>query len=348
MMNQLVYYHPLALGGHQQPFHRCINPMISALSRAPELTWPTDMNYLVQFPMPKLSKTIADFRTISHARISNIMKQAANKTVCVLWSGGIDSTYILTLMIELGYAQQLLKEKRLLIGLNTDSIRENPTMFTNILLKHFSTCLVTSSDLLDTIDINRVILTGEMADNLVGSLTMKSCTDFYNDFSTINNPIEFGISWLTRKLNPNDNDSVRIFLNELINTSPIELSTTHDLFWYINFNLKWQAVNYRIVSHSRTQEHGNYLIQSLVHFFNTEDFQQWSMHTGHRFEGSSWSDYKKVLKQQIFSVNRDVEYLKHKTKYPSLPSLLRHRDTFDFVYVDPNTNHYTFTKDRII
>ena len=107
--------------------------------------------------------------------------------------------------------------------------------------------------------------------------------------------------------------------------------------------MKWQAVNFRIVSHCSNQETGNKLINQLMHFFNTEDFQHWSLTEGHYFTGTKWGDYKLCMKEPIFKVTNDSNYFKYKTKHPSLPGLLRYKDTFDFIYKENDS--FVFTKE---
>jgi hypothetical protein len=335
----LVYYHPIAIKD-KQPFQRVINPLISVLDRTKRV-WPK-YDYLNLFPMPeKFSKK--DFHELACARIRELTDH--NLPVKLLWSGGIDSTYIACLMIDLGIMDQLLAENRLQIGLNADSIKENPVFFERFLNKYLSVT-VQSDVILKNPKDDEIIITGEMADNLVGSLTMKSCVDYYNDFSVIHESWKNrGMTWMSRNLSAEEKPILYDFIEETVAGSPVELTTSHDLFWYLNFNFKWQAVNFRIVSHAVNEQVGNQLIKNLSHFFNTRDFQEWSLTEGHYFSGSNWSDYKSVMKKYIYQVNGDVDYFKHKTKFPSLPALLRYKDTFDFIYKDGDS--YLFRKQEI-
>lgn len=339
---KLVYYHPIAIKD-KHPYQKTINPCISVLDRTKN-TWPK-YDYIKMFPMPQLESKREDFIQISTERINEIVNE--NKHVNVLWSGGIDSTYIMTLMIELGILKKLKDENRLTIGLNQDSIKENPNFYDKYLKSTYIGELVQASNILNNPKDNEVIITGEMADNLVGSLTMKSCVDYYNDFSVVHKKYGTAVDWICRKLQDSEKSIIVEFVEEQISNSPVEIVTCHDLLWYLNFNLKWQAVYFRIVSHCNNDDNGNKLITNLRHFFNTDKFQQWSLHTGHHFDGTSWKDYKSVMKNEIYKVTRDREYFINKTKHPSLPNLLRYKDTYDFIYFDSKTNTYKFTKEMI-
>ena len=336
----LVYYHPIALV-NKEVFQKCVNPLISVMDRTAN-KWPS-FKYLNMFPMPIVSNATPNFMSLSVARIHELTDH--DQHVNILWSGGIDSTFIMTLMIDLGIAQKLYSQDRLTIGLNQDSIRENPVFYEKFINPNFGSCVVQANHLLTNPQFDQVTITGEMADNLVGSLTMKSCVDYYNDFSIVHQPMRKSIEWLARNLKGDDVNLLEEFIEYTVNKSPVELITCHDLLWYLNFNFKWQAVNFRIVSHAADEEVGNQLIKNFKHFFNTDDFQQWSLKEGHYFTGDNWGDYKKVMKEQIYQVTNDLEYFKYKTKHPSLPALLRYTDTFDFIYEFNGT--YKFTKTQL-
>lgn len=337
----LVYYHPIALV-EKEVFHKTVNPLISVLDRTAN-HWP-DFDYVNMFPMPGISGNCPDFMELSVKRIRQLTLEH-DKHVNILWSGGIDSTFIMTLMIDLGIADELVKQNRLTIGLNLDSIRENPVFYEKFIKQRFSKQVVQANHLLVDVKPDEVIITGEMADNLVGSLTMKSCVDFYNDFSVVHKPKEIAIEWLSRKLDDYDKVKLQEFIEFQCANSPVELRTSHDLLWYLNFNFKWQAVNFRIASHAKDENTGNLLISNLKHFFNTAEFQQWSLQEGHYFTGRNWGEYKQVMKKQIYAVTSDLEYFKYKTKHPSLPALLRYKDTFDFIY--ESNGVYKFTKTQL-
>lgn len=337
---KLVYYHPIAVKD-PHPFQRVVNPLISVMDRTVRV-WP-EYDYQNMFPMPEVAAQCPDFAKISIERAFALAQQPG--PVTILWSGGIDSTYVMTVMIEQGLLEMLKREGRLRIGLNLESVRENPVFYEKFIVPDYIDCVVQADQVLKHPDDYGTIITGEMADNLVGSLTMKSCVDYYNDFNIVHEPYGRAIDWMCSKLNDElDRKILQEFVEQTISYSPVKIKTNHDLLWYLNFNFKWQAVNFRIVSHCDGPEVGNKLINQLHHFFNTEKFQQWSLQQGHYFHGKSWRDYKMVMKDQIFRVTNDNGYYANKTKFPSLPGLLRFRDTYDFIYHDSVNDKYIFTK----
>lgn len=336
----LVYYHPIAIT-NKHPFQKCVNPLISVMDRTTN-HWP-NFEYKNLFPMPMAQAFEPDFMEISISRAMELTSGQEN--INILWSGGIDSTFILCLFESIGILSKLKNSGRLIIGLNGDSIKEYPGFYQKFLLKNYGDCLVQANTILENPLAGETIITGEMADNLVGSLTMKSCVDYHNDFSIVHKNKQIAIDWLGRNLVNDEREILREFIWNVCENSPVELMTCHDLLWYLNFNFKWQAVNFRIVSHATNGIIGNILINNIKHFFNTEQFQQWSILRGHYFTGDSWKDYKIPLKKHILDVTGDTSYYMNKTKYPSLPSLLRFKDTFDFIY--ENNGGYEFTKKMV-
>ena len=54
---------------------------------------------------------------------------------------------------------------------------------------------------------------------------------------------------------------------------PVEIETIFDLFWWCNFCFKWQDVDSRMIfTFSDTSDW-----RSTISFFNTENFQKWSI-----------------------------------------------------------------------
>ena len=90
----LIYYHPIALK-NKHPFHRCINPLISVLDRT-ENSWP-NFKYQNLFPMPLIPQK-QNFLELSYNRVKEIVNTSSHVTV--MWSGGIDSTTMVTAFLK--------------------------------------------------------------------------------------------------------------------------------------------------------------------------------------------------------------------------------------------------------
>jgi hypothetical protein len=62
-----------------------------------------------------------------------------------------------------------------------------------------------------------------------------------------------------------------------------------------------------------------------VHWFDSNDYQQWAMNSNNVGEklGSTVSEYKLAAKKYIYSVDNNSHYFKFKTKMPSIDMINR-------------------------
>jgi hypothetical protein len=71
-------------------------------------------------------------------------------------------------------------------------------------------------------------------------------------------------------------------------------------------------------------------------FFDTPNFQKWSVNNHDKKIGTTWKSYKGELKQFVFNFNKDKVWFTHKTKVQSL----RMGVTAQFVIMDSNYQLY--------
>ncbi len=349
----LVYYTPFSLykslppnfGGIERSFSSMFNPSISLMDRSGATSIPP-IPYRNLFPFLQWSNA-ASFESICIRKFDRILRDVIQnkKKLVIFYSGGIDSTLIACLAIS--HPKFSLWKNSIILALTEESIRENPTFWNDTLRTCFGDRIVSASRFGQLIsDDQNVCLTGEFADNIFGSLTLKS----YIDFSGIDNSIEqpfasTGLEWMLDKIpNQGDRDQCKNMVESILKTSPRDLQSNHDCFWWLNFVLKWQAVRFRLVSHARTPEMVNAMASRVMHFFDDDEFQNWAVMTSEQKVHDSWASYKLPAKSLIYKINRDRDYFLYKTKYPSIPGLTRYANMHDFIYLDEATNAYTARK----
>ncbi|CAK9077117.1 unnamed protein product [Durusdinium trenchii] len=105
-----------------------------------------------------------------------------------------------------------------------------------------------------------------------------------------------------------------------VDRCPVKISTTFDLLWWLNLACKWQTVCLRLFQRRPSLSWAD--LKRIVHFFQTEDFQQWSFRPEHHAakmpDHQRWSSYKQPLKEYIFEYTQDTNYFEHKLKAGSL------------------------------
>jgi hypothetical protein len=353
MTQKLVYYTPHVLFNipeiastyaKEAAFCSMFNSSISLIDRTGALDIPpVDCLVLDRIPEYKMPDS---FRAISEDRWQGIVDQIEQgKDIVIFYSGGIDSTLIVCLaLMHVDWAKHA---KHVHLAFNEDSVRENPKFFEEWIIPQFGDRLINASEFHTLIQDDRyVCVTGEFADNIFGSLTLKSYMDSTGDFNAIHKDFnQTGLPWLLAKIKDLDQvENCREMINVLLDQSPIELRSNHDGFWWLNFATKWQAVKFRLVSHAPTADLVDVMAKRVLHFFETAEFQQWALYTDEEKVQSDWYSYKLPAKKLILECNGDMEYFKYKTKYPSIPSLTRYSNMFDFIYLDESTGTFSASK----
>ena len=244
------------------------------------------------------------------------------KPIELFWSGGIDSSGTLIALLETKSNSDVLN-----IRYTQDSIDEFPLMWEKM-VKDKNNPLSHKEMLDDSLFENHNIIkiTGECGDQCFGSDALHANLDKHaDDWESI-------FTWPNGKLFSRKSDSpedtqknyehkknqLAKILFEHVDNSPVEIKTVFDLFWWCNFCFKWQDVDARMIfTFSTTAEW-----QSTLSFYNTEDFQRWSIVNHDIKHGGTWETYKQPAKEYINKYIKDENYRKNKTKEPSLVKIL--------------------------
>lgn len=314
-------------------FLRMFNPWISLSDRTGTLNVPgIEIHNNSPMPSPGLAMS---FEACANQRMSDIIarfKQDENlDKLVIMYSGGIDSTLIVCLLIASPYWNDI--RDHVLLAFNEDSQIENPDFFKQVILPNFGHCLINSNRFYDIVSNPRYLcVTGECADNLFGSLTLKSYMDSTLNYNDIHNPWTTGsLVWLLDKVKEHRDEREQMLYN-LVNVCPIPLDSNHDFLWWLNFTMKWQAVKYRMSMHAPTAEQAVAMARQVVNFFDTEEFQRWALYTKEPKLGDTWASYKLPAKKLIYDIWPNQNYLLHKTKWPSLPTITRYNNAWGFLW----------------
>jgi hypothetical protein len=109
-------------------------------------------------------------------------------------------------------------------------------------------------------------------------------------------------------------DNIQSFLDK----APFEIKTAFDFYWWVNFTLKWQTLNMRITSLNSniTAEK----LASVYNFYDSTDFQIWSMVNHDLKIKDTKESYKYVMKDVIYNFTGDADYRDYKLKESSGPT----------------------------
>jgi hypothetical protein len=225
------------------------------------------------------------------------------KDIVLLWSGGIDSTVAFYALVSAGIEFSVcmsptsVKEYPMLAEqIQNDVIATDDRMFPTLLSYAFIKEM--PEGFLD----NKLIVTGEIGDQLVGSILMLNYTDEQRHMP------------YTEVL---DSDVYRLFddvIKNLVNTNSLTLG---EFLWGMNFIFKYQDVLNRIPNKSFFGTNS-----IAFNFFDSIPFQVWSINNYKQNANfDKQTDYKKAYKQYIYDVNNDEIYFRYKRKVGSLAQI---------------------------
>lgn len=236
----------------------------------------------------------------------------------ISWSGGIDSTVMIISILQTWPAEEL---KKIHILLSHTSVQENPSVF-DLCIARFplvsSLGNITNRLLLHT---DALMVTGELGDQLFGSDIIAPAAASLGDSVIRGNYKDLAPKiidlWVGQE---GKGRAIFEHFHPIVEECPFPVRTTHDFFWWMNFSQKWQHVKYRFVELCEWDLHAKYGEQ-LLHFFDTPEFQRWSLDNHDLKIRSTWQSYKFAAKEFIVAFTKNKDDLRQEKK-PSIA--LRH------------------------
>lgn len=298
------------------------------------------------FPMPSLKTERRSFSDLCDARAQELLQHAQNLGVdmYVFWSGGIDSTCVLSSLLKHATEEQ---KKHIVVVMSDDSIREYPLFYE----KYIHGRLRKEPSVLAAYTIfgkEHLIINGEHNDQLFGSDMVGRFISFYDE-SYINRPYDrttVSVFFDTMTRNSRMTSFWMDIFERIVNAAPMKITTFQDFFWWINFSLKWQLVHFASWAYARPDHVVNLSIDYFNLFYKpfycTEDFQQWSMNNLDKKIKGDWPSYKWICKDVIYEYTKDAVYRDFKTKYGS--RYFMHVHQMPFKTID-NSFNFSFSED---
>ena len=277
--------------------------------------------------IPAFQKTILTYGECCDLRSRELWDLSSNTglPLYVTWSGGIDSTMVMTSFLRTFPISEL--RDRIKIVMNEDSIIENPHFYRLHILPNFE--LVNSQMTPWLFSEDNILVTGECNDQLFGSDMLEKYLYYsQEDFLAPYNPKTI-LKYLNHRIGHLE---AAMRLTHMVSSAAgqvgVVLEKNCDWFWWFNFCFKWQNVQFRFFTTVAPTQHNTIsaiAANNIKHFFSTKELQLWSMNNQSTREIRQWNDYKKVIKTEIFEYDRNEEYFEFKLKRPSLGSVFRHR-----------------------
>ena len=306
-----------------------INPVVIAPAQLVQAYMPVDRTgifnpfNMMYEPIPSVGNFNKSFEECCMDAAQNLWK--LGKPVELFWSGGIDSSGALIALLETKSDSDILN-----IRYTEESVVEFPLMWEKM-VKDRNDPLPNNVMLDETLFNNHDIIkvTGECGDQCFGSDALRENLDKHtDDWESIFTWGAFGggVDDSDSDMPPKNPETYKFRMEQLarimfehVDSAPIEIKTIFDLFWWCNFCFKWQDVDSRMIFTFTTTIEW----KSTLSFFNTENFQRWSIVNHDIKHGGTWETYKQPAKEYIHKYLKDENYRKNKTKEPSLIKILK-------------------------
>jgi hypothetical protein len=263
---------------HNQWFKLCdvLNHADNPNSRVSRLPTPWSLSPTIN-PIPIINNDELRFEVVIDSIIDELCKTAvnSNRSVYVLWSGGIDSTCILSAILQVANREFL---ENLVIVLDQSSITENTYFYYQFIHNRLKVIPV-SEFKIDSNNYDKIIVVdGEGGNQCLQGFSVQKLI-YRKQFDLLNQP------WRSQSNLKNlllgSNDFQIELITESIKYSPVSIDTGYDFLWWTNFNFKFDDVMIRKMfvycqdlNPSQTKHFWN---NCLYRPFRHADMQMWSM-----------------------------------------------------------------------
>jgi hypothetical protein len=269
---------------------------------------------------------IADQRAIE---LVNIAK-STNKKIIIMWSGGIDSTFMLTAFLK---NISLEDQELLTVACTSQSIADNTDFYLKFLSANTKIKLINAVDLYVNNDCltNNLVLHGDPADGVFGP-----SGGMYSHFSTQDQHLEpwrkhlpTMASLIEPKVEVNGftEPGLGSWYCDIVTRTLEEsgqadyISTVADWWWWNYFNFKWHLVTLMPLFSTLLDEQDegitleNQKIYADTAYFNSPAFQHWSYSNlkeliGHNF----FNTHKLKAREYIYEFDNNFQYFSRKRK----------------------------------
>ena len=284
-------------------YHQTLSPSIknpvsynTVIDRTKSLFELPDIEILTPIGELCQSKTIEE---LCYDSTNNILNKAGTNKIVISWSGGIDSTLILSEFLK------VTPKKQIVVLMNDNSILEYPEFYKKYIENQLE---------IKTIDFHKkdalvesiqdgVLVTGHIMDNLFGEphnyqiMPKEKLNQKITEFLT------------------EVNEQSREMYTKLIDACPRKILDVKDLFWWMNYTLSYQNEQLWVLLEIEEM----ILNKNLFHFSDTKDWNDYSVSTSaeEKYKGHEFNNFKMPLKEQLYKFTKDDYYTQNKIKVNS-------------------------------
>lgn len=237
-----------------------------------------------------------NLESIGHSRAKELLNK--NKRIIFFWSGGIDSTFALSFLLN-----NLTDPAQLTIYHTCDIEHENPEYIDYV--KKFNVQMTSWSDAWETLfDSDVIVLTGTTADQITASIDESFYANYYEwlykpwqEFCNYKSVPAETITKIENKLSYYEG----------------KITSVLEARWWFYFIVRHQYWATRDWNLNLENGPG-----AVTCFFDTHEFDAWSQcNKNSFFKNNAWNEYKQEFKDEIYKFWPNKHFNKNKTKYNS-------------------------------
>jgi len=289
--------------------------------RAGKNVYPLNNNLIeaLNFQMPAYDPSFnLSFGDVTDLHLNRLFNTCNDKPWLVLWSGGIDSTVIVTSILKnLSPADR----ENIVIACNRISIYEHPKFFYEHIQPNFKIVDSNFIKLNDTILQKYYVIDGDPADQLYGGIASRSMIDEKTILKDWRRDPDELIDFLTTSVDSTFSEWYYAIAKQNIESVDVPIENYYDFCWWLFFNASWASVLLRPLQFQTINSVSGMRLffDNFIAWFSAEEYQQWSMvnHFGVKYDVNI-SDRKLASKKYIYDFDHDEYYYQFKTKMESI------------------------------
>lgn len=279
------------------------------------------------YKMPKLKFINDTLSDLYDARALEIIQNAkkTNRTIVVMWSGGIDSTSVLVSFLKHLKTNEVHLIK---VILTTASILENFDFYRRYIHNTLKCINYTTLNLDNDFFTKHIILHGDPGNALFGPSQMMY-RPFIQDQTYLKpwkeqySQMQSHLDHLGQQVDNTIEDFGTWYIDKVTQTLEESgyadhVSSVADWWWWEYFNMSWEFscqrpffyLRYDSYAESISQENIKFYSQNV--FFNTDKFQQWSYSNLKTLVGKDITKVKEEVKKYIYDFDKNQTYLSNK------------------------------------
>ena len=287
-----------------------------------------NQDFLYKFkvtPIPKDINTSLTFAETAMLSAKELWQDCGDRTLCLFWSGGIDSTSALIALMQTNpqwrdqlriytsewaianeypwFYQQFLQQADVVIL--KDQEFWNPEMFT----------------------ADRLFINGHPAGPLWGIPQLLPHIPKSNWHLPYRNL--FSQQTFLQRVHPAHRQITAEYIEKQVSKFPAPVETVADATWMLAFLHRWSFATLRWISGTRDIT----LVERYRGFYDNDHFQRWSLCTSEPKLAGTWNTYKQPAKDFIYEFTRDQDYRDNKLQCASL------LNSIDPAVLDKNTKN---------